>query len=131
MRYRARYRHDHLGLIADGRLDGDLEIRKTPTDLGGELWQVILHMSAHAEEHRHHPQAAHAFAMERRGACRQRRLHQFQEGKHYALAGQQLAEFGYEMLERARPLRVARTVGEEDECSFGHGAIIFEAAASR
>ena len=88
-------------------------------------------MSARAEEHRHHPQGPHAFAMQRGGAFRQRRLHQFQESEHDALAGQQLAEFGYELLERARPLRVARTVGEEDECSFGHGAIIFDADTSR
>ena len=88
-------------------------------------------MPAHAEEHRHHPQAAHAFAMQRGGTIRQRRLHQFEESEHDALAGQNFAEFGYELLERPRPLRVARTVGEEDEGSFGHDSIIFDASASR
>jgi hypothetical protein len=96
-------------------------------------------MSAHAEEHRHHSQVPHPFAMQRRGAGRQRGLHQFQEGEHDALAGQQLTQLGYELLERPRPLRVARAVGEEDEgsldfsldFSFGHVWIIFDAAASR
>jgi hypothetical protein len=92
-------------------------------------------MAAHAKEHRHHPQGPHAFAMKRRGAVRQRRFHQFQEGEHDALAGQQLAELGYELLERPRPLRVARAVGEENEgsldFSFGHAGIIFDTAASR
>lgn len=92
-------------------------------------------MTARPQEHRHHPQAAHAFAMERRGARRQRRLHQIQESEHDALARQQFAEFGYELLERPRPLRIARAVGEEDECSldfsFGHDAIMFDAATSR
>jgi len=93
-------------------------------------------MSARPEEYRNDPQTAYAFAVQRRGALRQRRVHQFEEGEHDALAGQQLAQFGYELLERARPLRVARAVGEEDDCSpdeclFGHGAIICDAAACR
>ena len=88
-------------------------------------------MPAHAEEHRHHPQAAHAFAMQRGGTIRQRRLHQFEKSEHDALAGQELAEFGYELLERARPLRVAGPMGEKDESSFGHDSIIFDASTSR
>lgn len=92
-------------------------------------------MTARAQEHRHDAKVADPFAMERCGAHRQRRLHQIQESEHDALAGQQLAEFGYELLERPRPERVARAVGEEDECSldfsFGHDAIMFDAAASR
>jgi len=88
-------------------------------------------MPARPEEHRHHPQAAHAFAMQHGGAIRQRWLRQIQEGEHDPFAGQQLTQLCYELLERARPLRVARTVGEEDECSFSHGEIIFDAAASR
>ncbi|MNC96471.1 hypothetical protein D3C83_138500 [compost metagenome] len=73
--------------------------------------------------------------MQRCGARRQRGLHQIQESEHDALAGQQLAEFGYELLERPRPLRVARAMGEEDECSlefsFGHDPIMFDAGTSR
>ena len=92
-------------------------------------------MTARSQEYRHHPQAAHAFAMKRRGARRQGGLHQIQESEHDALAGQQFAEFGYELLERPRPLRIARAVGEEDVCpldfSFGHDAIMFDAAAFR
>ena len=92
-------------------------------------------MTARAQEYRHDAKAAHPFAMERCGARRQRRLHQIEEGEHDALAGQQLAEFGYELLERPRPVRIARAVGEEDECaltfSFGHDAIMFDATTSR
>ncbi len=88
-------------------------------------------MAAHAEEYGNHPQGAHALAMQRRGAGRQRGLHQFQEGEHDALAGQQLAELGYELLKGPPPLRVARTVGEEDDRALGHDSIICEAAASR
>ena len=83
-------------------------------------------MTAHTEEYRHHAQGPHAFAMERCRARRQRGLHQFQESEHDALAGQQLAEFGYELLERPRPLRVARAVSEEDDCVLRHAAIIAE-----
>lgn len=88
-------------------------------------------MSARTKEHRHHTQGAYAFAVQQCRAIRQRWLHQFQEGEHDALAGQQFAEFGYELLERARPLRVARAVREEDDRSFCHGSIICDAAASR
>lgn len=88
-------------------------------------------MPADAEEHRHHAQRPHALGIERRGALLQRRLHQFQEGKHDALAGQQFSELGYELLERARPARVARAVGEENECLSDHDGIICDAAASR
>lgn len=92
-------------------------------------------MSTHAQENRHDAKAAHPFAMERCGARRQRRLHQIEEGEHDALTGQQLAELGYELLERPRPVRVARAVGKEDECSpefsFGHDAIMFDATTSR
>ena len=92
-------------------------------------------MAARTQEDRHHPQAAYAFAMQRRGARRQGGLHQIQEGEHDALAGEQLSELGYELLERPRPLRIARAVGEEDECpldfSFGHDAIMFDTATSR
>ena len=80
---------------------------------------LLLAVGAGAEKHDHRPVG----------------LHHFPEGEHEALAGQRLAELGYELLERPRPLRVARAVGEEDECSlvfsFGHVWIIFEAAASR
>ena len=88
-------------------------------------------MAARAKKYRDHPQAAHALAVQRGGAIGQRRLHQFQEGEHDALAGQPFAELGYELLERPRPLRLARAVGEEDDCSLSHGAIICEVATSR
>ena len=135
-RDRARNSRNHFRLLADGRFNGNLKIREFPVYRCDESWQVILQMRARSEEHRHHAQAAHAFAMERGGAFGQRRPHQFEEGKHDALAGQQLAQLGYELLERARPLRLARTVGEKDNCSpdeclFGHVSIIREAAASR
>ena len=131
----ARDRGNHFGLLADGRLDGDFKILVAPADLRDEPGKVFLQMAARAQEHQHYPQAADAFAMERRGASRQRGLHQVQEREHDALAWQQLAELGYELLERPRPLRIARAVGEEDECSldfsFGHDAIMFDAATSR
>ena len=88
-------------------------------------------MSTHAEKHRHHAQGSHALAMQRRGAGLQRRLHKFEEGEHDALAGKQLAQLGYELLEGPRPERVARAVGEENDGSFGHAAIICEVATSR
>jgi len=88
-------------------------------------------MAARAEENRHDAHAAHAVGVERGSAIRQGRLHQFQEGEHDALAGQALAELGYELPERVCPLRIARAVGEEDDCSLGHASIICEAAASR
>lgn len=100
-------------------------------DLLDQPGQVVLQVTAHAEKNRHDAQGPHAFAMQRRGAGLERRLHQFQEGEHDALAGQQFAEFGYELLERARPLQVTRAVGEENGCSFCHDSIICEAAAPR
>ena len=96
-----------------------------------EFGQVIFQMAARPEEYRHHAQRPYAFGVQRGGAIRQRRLHQFQESEHDALARQQFAELGYELLERSRPLRVARAVGEKNESSFGHDAIIFDAGASR
>ncbi len=92
-------------------------------------------MTAHAEEHRHDPQGPHAVAVQNGGTLGERRLHQFKERERDALAGQQFAEFGYELPERPRPLRVACAVGEKDEgsldFSFCHCPIIFDAAASR
>ena len=88
-------------------------------------------MAARAEKNRNDPQNPHAVAMQRGSAIGQRRPHQFKESERDALAGQQLAEFGYELLERPRPLRIARAVGEKDECSFSQGAIMFDAAALR
>lgn len=88
-------------------------------------------MSAHPEEHWHDPQRPHAVAMQRGGAFRERRLHQFKEGERDALPGQPFAEFDYELLERPRPLRVPRAVSEEYGCALGHGAIMLDAAASR
>ena len=130
-RYRPAYRCDHFRLLPNGRLNGDLKVGKGLPDRRYQLRQVFLQVSAHAEEHRHDPQGPHAFAMQRRGAGWQRGLHQLQEREHDALAGQQLAEFGYELLERPRPLRVARTVGEKDKCSLGHEPIICDRATSR
>lgn len=88
-------------------------------------------MPADTEEHRHHAQFPYAFGIERRDALLQRWLHQFQEREHDAFAGQQFPELGYDLLERARPARVARAMGEEDECLSGHDGIICDAAASR
>jgi len=93
-------------------------------------------VAARAEKHRYDPQGPEAVAVQRSGALRQRRLHQFKEGEHDALAGQQFAQLGYELPERPRPLGVARAVGEKDDCSpedrlFSHGAIMFDATASR
>ena len=92
-----------------------------------ESRQVLLQVPARSEEYRHHAQGAHAFAMELRGAGRQRRLHRFEKGEHDALAGQQFPQLGYELLERARPLRVARAVSEEDDRLSCHASIIAEA----
>jgi len=83
-------------------------------------------MPAHAEEHRHHAQFAHAIGVKRSRAIGQRRLHQFQESEHHALAGQPFAEFYLEFAERARPVRVARAVGKEDGCACRHASIIAE-----
>ena len=88
-------------------------------------------MSPRTEKYRYHSQFANSLAMQRRRAFGERRPHQFEKGEHDALAGQQLAELGYELLERPRPLRVARAVGEKDESSLGHSSIIFDANASR
>lgn len=122
----SRDRCDHLRLLADRRLDGDREILVARADLRDQFGEVLFQMAACAEEHRHHPQGTYAIGIQRRRAIRQRRLHQFQEREHDTLAGQQLAEFGYELQERPRPVRVARAVGEEDESSLGHAAIIAE-----
>jgi hypothetical protein len=114
-----------------GGLDGDRKVGEFRADLRDDGRQILPQVPARAQEHRHHPQVAHAVGVERSRARRQRGLHQFQEGEHDALAGHALAEFGYELLERARPIRTARAVGEEDDCSFGHAVIICDAAASR
>ena len=118
-------------MLADGRLDGELEIGVTFLQLRHDLRQVGLEVPACTEKHRDHPQVARAFGIQRGRAICQRGLHQFEEGEHDALAGQQFAEFGYELLERPRPLRVARAMGEKDEGSLVHGAIICDAAAPR
>ena len=107
-----------------------------PADLRHQLRQVVFQVAAKTEEYRHDPQGPDAIAMQHGGALRQRRLHQFKEGERDAFAGQALAEFDYELLERPCPVRVARAVGEKDDClSYGrslfHGAIMFDAAASR
>ncbi len=84
-------------------------------------------MPAGSQEYRHHAQEPHAIGVKRRRALRQRRPHQFEEREHDALARQPLAEFGYELLERARPVGVARAVGEEDDGVPCHALIIAEA----
>ena len=59
---------NHLGLLADRRLDGNFEIGEIPPNYLYKFWQVILQMPADAEEHWHHAQRPHPFGVKRRGA---------------------------------------------------------------
>src|SRR5258706_3277118 len=119
-------RADHLGLLADRRLEGDLQVREFFLDGLDLLGEVLLQVAPESEKNRHDPQLANSLSVKRCGALVERGLHQFEEGEHDALAGQPFAELCYELLERPRPFRITRAVGEEDDCTSRHAAIIAE-----
>src|ERR1044072_1484868 len=76
--------------------------------------QVVLHMAALAEEHRDHPDRAHALRDERVHAFLERSA-VLQVRQPDARRGKLLREARRDALERPRPLRIARPVSDEND----------------
>jgi hypothetical protein len=107
-------RLDDARLLADRRIDGDVQPRMALARLLHEARQVARHVSAGAEERRHDANRGRALARQLVQRFRERRARQLEIGEPY-LGGRLLREQRGEALERLRPLRVARAVREQDD----------------
>jgi hypothetical protein len=114
------HRLQHRLRLADRRLQPPRHARVHLLQPREKIGHVLAHMAAGAEKERHDVDLCAAACGEACAGLEQARLHEFEIGQLDGDGRRRGAHAGDDILERQRPARIARTVGEQQQAALRH-----------